>query len=231
MSAAKKSKRTRKPIRLEITRLAIVGWCFGLLIALIWMFMLGLFVGKGITPANINFSEIKKKLIAEGIWPGSGRTGQREKTSETKKTIKQIPLKDLEFYEKLATKKKAQSQQGAKRVTPSQEKKSAEVLPPPAPSPRQDEASRQQKGVATAQFTVQLASFKDLASAERFAARFKDSEPQATVRQVELPNKGRWYRVQVGQLYSRNEARALVKRFTEKYRLEAFIVALDGGGD
>ena len=231
MSAAKKSKRTRKPIRLEVTRLALVGWCFGLLLGLIWMFMLGLFVGKGITPANINFAEIKKKMIAEGIWPGSGRTGQIEKTSKTKKTIKQIPLKDLEFYDKLATKKKAQSQQGAKRVAPSQEKKSTKVLPPPAPSPRQDEASRLQKGVATANFTVQLASFKDLASAKRFAARFKDSEPQATVRQVELPKKGRWYRVQMGKLYSREEAEALAKKLREKYRLEAFIVALERGGD
>jgi hypothetical protein len=231
MSAAKRIKRTRKPIRFEITRLAIVGWCFGLLIALIWMFLLGLFVGKGITPANINFAEIKKRMIAEGIWPGSGKMRHREETSQMKKTKKQIPLKDLEFYEKLANKKKAQSQKQARKVTPSQEKKSTKVLPPPAPSPRPDLAGRQQKRPSAAQFTVQLASFKDLASAKKFAARFKDSKPQATIRQVELPGKGRWYRVQVGQLYTRNEAVALVKRFTEKYRLKAFIVALDGGGD
>jgi hypothetical protein len=35
----------------------------------------------------------------------------------------------------------------------------------------------------------------------------------------------------VGKLYSRDEATALAKRFTEKYHLEAFIVALDRGDD
>jgi hypothetical protein len=72
MSAAKKSKRSKKTVKFEMSRTALVGWCFGLLLAFFWMFLLGLFVGKGITPANINFTEKKKKMIAQGIWPGSG---------------------------------------------------------------------------------------------------------------------------------------------------------------
>jgi cell division septation protein DedD len=74
-----------------------------------------------------------------------------------------------------------------------------------------------------------LASFKEFASAKKFAARFKDLKPQATIRQVDLAHRGRWYRVQIGTLSSRDEATALAKRFKEKYGLKAYVVALDGG--
>ena len=74
-----------------MSRLALTSWCFGLLLALLWMFLLGLFVGKGITPANINFSEIKKRMMAEGIWPGSGETGRQESPPPSTTTKKKNP--------------------------------------------------------------------------------------------------------------------------------------------
>ena len=70
MSAARKRKKKKKPVRFEVSRLALTCWCFGLLLALLWMFLLGLFVGKGITPANINFAEIKNSSIGAGTHVG-----------------------------------------------------------------------------------------------------------------------------------------------------------------
>jgi len=210
-----------------MSRLALLGWGFSLLLALLWMFLLGLFVGKGITPADINFAAIKKRMIAEGVWPGSGQTHQREEASQSEKTKKQIPLNDLEFYEKLARKKKAQLQEQSEGGPPPQKGRTATVSPPPALSAEQDRAGKKQQRPSMGKFTVQLASFKDLASARKFAARFNDLKPQATVRQVDLTGKGRWYRVQIGELSSRDEASAFAKRFTKKYRLQALVVALE----
>jgi cell division protein FtsN len=212
MSATKKRKRSRKPVRFQMSRLAILGWCFGLLVALLWMFLLGLFVGKGINPASINFAEIKKRMIDQGVWPGTGKTHQGEETSLDKKTRNHIPLEDLEFYEKLA-KKKANFQKENKEGTP----------------PQQAATSQKQQRPATGKFSVQLASFKEFASAKKFAARFKDLKPQATIREVDLAHRGRWYRVQIGTLSSRDEATALAKRFKKKYGLQAYVVSLDGG--
>ena len=63
MSAAKKKGKTsKKPIRFELSLLALAGWCLGLLLALLWMFALGLFVGKGIAPTDINLAQIKKRM-------------------------------------------------------------------------------------------------------------------------------------------------------------------------
>ena len=225
-----------------MSRLALTGWCCSLLFALLWMFLLGLFVGKGITPANINFTEIKKRMMAEGIWPGSGGTGQQESPPPSTTTKKKIPLKDLEFYEKLAKKKKAQLQKPAASKTPPKEKSqkpAAAKTPPkekppttvavkPPPPAQQKKKSSVQQSPPTDKFTVQLASFKDLTSARKFAARFRGLKHKATIREVELFGKGRWYRVQVGKLASREEATALANHLAKKYQLHAFVIGLEG---
>ena len=104
---AKKGKRSKKRFRIEMTRLALAAWSFGLLLALAWMFLLGLFMGKGITPSNINFAKIRKRMATEGVWPGSGENTRSEKPEQEMKTQKKIPLKDLLFYKELDKKKKA----------------------------------------------------------------------------------------------------------------------------
>ena len=241
MSAARKRKKKKKSVRFEMSRLALTSWCFGLLLALLWMFLLGLFVGKGITPANINFTEIKKRMMAEGIWPGSGETGRQESPPPSTTTKKKIPLKDLEFYEKLAKKKEAQLQKPAVVKTPPKEKLQKPTVTktppkekppttvaakPPPPTQQKKKSSEQQKP-STDHFTVQLASFKDLTSAKKFAARFRGLKHKATIREVELSGKGRWYRVQVGKLASREEATALANHLAKKYQLNAFVIGLE----
>ncbi len=228
MSAARKRKKTKKSVRFEVSRLALTGWCFGLFLALFWMFLLGLFVGKGITPANINFTEIKKRMMAEGIWPGSSEMGRQESPPPTTTTKKKIPLKDLEFYEKLAKKKKAQLQKPAAAKTPPKEKPPTTVAAKPPPPAQQQKKSAVQQKPSTDHFTVQLASFKDLTSAKKFAARFRGLKHRATIREVELSGKGRWYRVQVGKLASREEATALANHLAKKYQLHAFVIGLEG---
>jgi hypothetical protein len=228
MSAARKRKKTKKPVRFEVSRLALTGWCFGLFLALFWMFLLGLFVGKGITPANINFTEIKKRMMAEGIWPGSSKMGRQESPSPSTTTKKKIPLKDLEFYEKLAKKKKVQLQKPTAAKTPPKEKPPTTVAAKPPPPAQQQKKSAVQQKPSTDHFTVQLASFKDLTSAKKFAARFRGLKHKATIREVELSGKGRWYRVQVGKLASREEATALANDLAQKYQLHAFVIALEG---
>ncbi len=228
MSAARKRKKTKKSVRFEVSRLALTGWCFGLFLALFWMFLLGLFVGKGITPANINFTEIKKRMMAEGIWPGSSETGRQESPPPSTTTKRKIPLKDLEFYEKLAKKKEAQLQKPAAAKAPPKEKPPTTVAAKPPPPAKQQKKSSVQQKPSTDRFTVQLASFKDLTSAKKFAARFRGLKHKATIREVELSGKGRWYRVQVGKLGSREEATALANDLAQKYQLHAFVIGLEG---
>jgi cell division septation protein DedD len=237
MSRARKSKGQKKLIRFDLSRLALAGWCFALLVALLWMFVLGVLVGKGITPANINLTEIKKKMIDQGVWPGSNNAVQEEETPRTTNTKKKIPLKDLEFYEKLAQKKKESLQESTPvQTTPKHKPAAAEThtkpvagtLARPQSSTSKTAAVSKEEKLSTGNFTVQLASFRDQNSAKKFAARFQDLKSKVIVRTVDLPGKGRWYRVQVGQLSSRDEASALADRLAKKYQLQAFVISLDG---
>jgi cell division septation protein DedD len=237
MSPPRKSKGRKKVLRFELSRLALAGWCFGLLVALLWMFVLGVFVGKGITPANINLAEIKKRMVDEGVWPGSGKAVQQEESARTTNTKRKIPLKDLEFYEKLAQKKKARLQESTPEKTTVKDepaaaaeakpKSAAAQVQPKSAVQHTAEVSKEDKP-SKSNYTVQLGSFKDQTSAQKFAARFKDLKPKPTVRTVDLPGKGRWYRVQVGQLSSRDEASALADRLAKEYQLKALVMSLDG---
>jgi cell division septation protein DedD len=224
---AKKSKRAKKPFRIEMTRLALVGWCFGLLLALAWMFVLGLFVGKGITPSNINFAKIRKRMVTEGVWPGSGENARPEKPAQESKTKKKIPLKDLEFYRELDKKKKATLEKPVPESTPPKKSAAPGVSAGAASSSRPRGAAVKRQKPSSVRFTVQVASFKELASAKKFASRLKGLNSQASIRHVDLPGRGRWYRVQVGELSSRDEAIALAERLTKQYHLQAFVMRLE----
>lgn len=236
MSPPRKGKSQKKVLRFELSKLALAGWSFALLVALLWMFVLGVFVGKGITPANINLAEIKKRMVDEGVWPGASKSVQQEGSARTTNTKRKIPLEDLEFYEKLAQKKKARLQESTPKKITAKDEPAAAGAQPKAVAPQTQAKSAPQQTAevlkkekpSKGNFTVQLASFKDQNSAKKFAARFKDLQPKPTVRTVDLPGKGRWYRVQVGQLSSRDEASALADRLANKYQLKAFVISLDG---
>jgi cell division septation protein DedD len=238
MSRARKPKGKKKVFRFELSRLALAGWCIGLLVALLWMFVLGVFVGKGITPANINLAEIKKRMIDQGVWPGSGEAVQEEGSTSATNTMKKIPLKDLEFYEKLAQKKRERLEKATPEKPAPQDKpvasaetqpESKATTPAKATSTAQTTTEVSPEGKSSkANFTVQLASFRDPNSAEKFAARFRDLKSKVIVRTVDLPGKGRWYRVQVGELSSRDEAAALADRLTKRYQLKVFVMSLEG---
>jgi septal ring-binding cell division protein DamX len=228
MGKAKKRKPAKKSFRVELSKLALAGWCFGLLLALFWMFLLGVFVGKGITPANINLGEIKRKMMAEGVWPGFGKTQEETSSSQSAKTRKKIPLKDLEFYEELNKKKRARLENLAKDEAPTQKKPGATATPQTARLPKKETSSAKERKRYPNGFTVQVASFRDLASAEKFATQLKDLKHRTTIMPVDLPGKGRWYRVQVGKLSSHDEATALARRLSARYHLQSFVLPAGG---
>ena len=210
-----------------MTGLALGAWSFGLLLALGWMFLLGLFVGKGITPSNINFAKIRKRMVTEGVWPGSGETTQSKKPEQKMKTQKEIPLKDLLFYRELDNKKKAKLLSPTPENTSPKKRAVSKVSVRPA-SPAQPQGSAAERRTpSSVRFTVQVASFKELVSAKKFASGLTRLNSKTSIRHVDLPGRGRWYRVQVGDLSSRDEATALAERLTKKYHLQAIVMRLD----
>lgn len=100
----------------------------------------------------------------------------------------------------------------ASLATPA-EANGASPLPPLAASPR-----------ATAPFfTVQIKATQSRPEADRFAAKLTAQGFHPFVAVVELPGRGRWYRVRVGHFESRAKADRYLTDFKREAHLEAFI--------
>jgi len=70
-------------------------------------------------------------------------------------------------------------------------------------------------------FTLQLSSFQDKAEAEAFAQKFASEKPYLVV--SEIPGKGTWYRVRVGDYATSKDAVAAKESFEKKHNVIAYV--------
>jgi cell division septation protein DedD len=70
-------------------------------------------------------------------------------------------------------------------------------------------------------FTLQLSSFQDKTEAEAFAKKFDGERPYLVV--SEIPGKGTWYRVRVGDYPSAKDAAAAKQSFEKKHSVIAYV--------
>jgi septal ring-binding cell division protein DamX len=72
-----------------------------------------------------------------------------------------------------------------------------------------------------AHFTLQLSSFQDRGEAEAFAAKFGPEKTYLVV--SDLPGKGTWYRVRVGDFATAKDAYAGKLAFEKKHGVIAYV--------
>ena len=72
-----------------------------------------------------------------------------------------------------------------------------------------------------ARFSLQLSSFQDKSEAEAFAQKFDGERPYMVA--SEIPGKGTWYRVRVGDYASTKDAIAAKQSFEKKHKVIAYI--------
>jgi DedD protein len=70
-------------------------------------------------------------------------------------------------------------------------------------------------------FTLQLSSFQDKAEAEAFAKKFSNEHPYMVM--SDIPDKGVWYRVRVGDYASMKDAIAAKEAFEKKHSVIAYV--------
>ena len=70
-------------------------------------------------------------------------------------------------------------------------------------------------------YTLQLSSFQDKSEAEAFAHKFEGERPYMVV--SEIPGKGTWYRVRVGDYASAKDALAAKQSFEKKHSAIAYV--------
>ena len=188
---------------IRMTRKGVMIWIGLMLFVAGWMFVLGILVGRGMAPVNLDTGKLEQELAALK----AKMLRQEQAKVETGTPGSNGAKTELGFYEALKDPKAEKPFQPMPKSaiqpeswpvpkppvtdapTPKPTPKPV-VKPPPSPEPQ---ASR-----ASGKFTVQVAALKDLQGATRLVAELRKKGYRAYQIRTEVAGKGVWYRVRVG---------------------------------
>lgn len=96
-----------------------------------------------------------------------------------------------------------------------------EEKPQITPAPTADQPAEKQRGL----YTLQVGSHQGVAEANEQAEKFRAAGFEPHVVSAEIPKRGTWYRVQVGDFSTRDEANNFGAMLRSKGLVESFIVS------
>ncbi len=192
------------------------------LFACVWMFVLGILVGRGTAPVQFDIDKLQKELAAlkEAVIKKERLRFKIDSEPVRRKT-------DMGFYENLTkTQSNTRSHDhqhtvaskqapkpllkktnaGDKQKTSSETIDTAKVSKRSQPAPPAPEVDSDQK------LTIQVASLRDPKIADRMVARLKDKWYPAYRMVAKVPGKGTWYRVRIGSFEKKADAKETLER-------------------
>ncbi len=222
-----------KSAEYRISRKNLFIWGALIIFILIWIFILGILVGRGTAPAPFDPRRLEKELAelkAELIRKQQRQvdavaTGKlRQDDVEFFKSLKETGSELIDLPAKPAPVTGAERQQALrlKALKRETKRRPAEKRPPAAPQPRASTKKAMTPGAGSG-YTVQVASLKDQAAAAKMAAALAARGLEAYQIKVDLGPKGTWYRVRVGRFGDLKAARKMVERL-KKMHYSAMVV-------
>ncbi len=218
---AKKSKTVVK-----ISRKGFIIWGALALFISGWMFVLGILVGRGTAPIDLNAGKLEQELKTL-------KEAMAEKTQanvKDKDAAHKVENPELGFYEALKENKGqrqykipvAAKPKPAAKTPAVKPTEAAESSPPhqqvtkPAPekkrAPKPAPVSPPQPEHAQGRFTIQVAAVRETANAKRLVDDLRKNGYPAYQVRVLVPGKGTWRRVRVGAYASRDAAEQMLKK-------------------
>jgi cell division septation protein DedD len=217
---------------IQISRRGLFIWIGLIVFISFWMFILGVMVGRGLAPVNLETGKLEQELAEL-----KSQTLQKKQETAASHTAGQTDEKSqLGFYEALKNPGKETAFRPAKPATSPAPKPAVKPLmrtqkPPPkasAPSVREPEPSttkqaapkaasntNPEKASDTGYFAVQVASVQDLKGADKLVAELRDKGYHAYRVRSEVGGKGVWYRIRVGGFEDRNAAANMLKKLKD----------------
>lgn len=226
----------RKKVTSAIPQRTRLIWGGVTLFIAAWMFVLGILVGRGTAPVNLEVGKLEKELA--DLKAAMTRKERAKINAQTSGKGSAKP--QLGFYEALKDpnqakpfKHKPPTRQAVKQPPkPAQTEKRKQPKPiqakkaPPKPSARPDKKPVARSSVSDPgnvrkdkdRYTIQVAAVKEIGNAERLVAQLRSKGYPAYQVRVEVPGKGAWHRVRVGAFESRTAAdRMLAKLKAGRY--------------
>ncbi len=190
-----------------------------------WMFVLGILVGRGTAPVPFDIHKLQKELKHL-------KEAALKKEAIRFKILSNADQKNFEFHDALKKRapgkavkktgskfknKRLKKKSHAKDTRLNQQKEAA------VGSKKTEENAVEKFRKPETVLTIQVASFKNKKDADLMILRMKKKGYRAYRALGIIPGKGVWYRVRVGHFSSKQEARKIVARL-EKENIKPIIV-------
>jgi len=221
-STKQKRNKTEKDYTIRLTRKRYMLWMTVAFLSLIWMFTLGILVGRGLSPVHFDFDNINRKLD-ELKTELLNKSHVRVKIDTN--SISQKP--EFDFYKTLTEKKEEariksmlESQENAETTStqltymPKEKKEDKTLIV-------NKESKIEPKDLSS--FTIQVAALRSLDKANAMIQLLKKRGFEAYLTTVNIPRKGTWYRVRIGRFKDRDQARQILAKL-RLYNLEGIII-------
>jgi len=175
-------------------------WIGMIVLSSVWMFVLGIFVGRGTAPVRFDIEELQKELIS---LKETVLRKERERFKALMASAQKTP--DLGFHEALKTPSDGKGfTTASKNDSAPPPAKKATAAPKAVPGEAQNRAQP---------FSIQVASLKRLDDAKHLAAALKQQGYTDIYRTVgNVPGKGTWHRIRIGYFSSKTEAEPVIEQ-------------------
>lgn len=188
----------------------------------LWMFILGVLVGRGTAPVRFDIERLQKELAALKF-----SALQKEMERYKVKAFDTFGKPDLEFHEALksaeAKPPPVERSDHGTASPPPQKKPAPAAGQPKKPVERSNEPVSKALEEPDRLFTIQVASSRNRAIADSMVARLKAKGYPAYRESARLPGKGVWYRIRIGSFRDRNEANRFLATL-HKDNLKGFVL-------
>lgn len=190
-----------------------------------WMFILGIFAGRGTAPVQFDIEKLQKELIVlkEAIIKKELSRFKIDSNATDSKT-------NLEFYEALKDTKEHTKEHkfihsdvsGQKRKFPIKKTEPEKAVSTKAPKKKKTLAL-DKKNETGKNFTIQVASLKKLEAADKIVKKLIKKGYRAYTTSANIPKKGVWHRVRIGDFKTKAEAGSALNKL-KKEKLNGFVV-------
>lgn len=225
---SKSKKGGRKTYRIEMTSLSIAFWALCLFFLLSWIFVLGIFLGRGFLPGGVNLlSELKGRIT------GLETRGIPNKASNSRSEKKQEEDPKLAFYERLSSKKNEVRLRVQPKVSGTERPDELQVKGGAAGALKSDPKEKRQtldkQGTSAEdkpRYTVQVASLGEKERAEAMIKGLIGRGYEAFFYEAVVGGKT-YYRVRCGKFMTREEAGEHARKLAKEAGLKGFVSRME----
>lgn len=212
----------------QLPRKRAMGWVVIFCFTSAWIFLLGILVGRGMSPVKFDMDNLQKELTALKI-----ALIKKEQQLTKKDTNILADKPDFDFHENLKKPKPDTTLNfqnvATEPIEPTQKsipshktqnvtKKKQLLEKPEKPPLNKPIAIPEDTDSAEKQFTIQVSSLKDPKVADQMVTSLRKQGFPAYQTAVTISKNNIWYRVRAGRFSSKEESQTMMTKLKKEYK-------------